>query len=87
MLNLQKIQRVLAVIVYVIFFSLSFANVFIQSSDERDLSTWRVHISHATELRENQNSTVKYCVFIIEVQRLDANNGRNSFIFTFKKKK
>ncbi|CAF3924176.1 unnamed protein product [Rotaria sp. Silwood2] len=43
------------------------------SLDERDLSTWRIHI-HAEELRENLNSNSKYCALIIEVQRFDSNN-------------
>ncbi len=47
----------------------------LQSLDERDLSTWRTRIDHVEELRENINSNSKYCAFIIEVQRLDSNNG------------
>ncbi|CAF0935974.1 unnamed protein product [Adineta steineri] len=44
------------------------------SLDERDLSTWRVHIDHAEELRENIHSNLKYCVLILEVQRCELNN-------------
>jgi hypothetical protein len=43
------------------------------------LSTWRIHISHAEELRENMNSNVRYCVLIIEIQRLDMNSGEYHF--------
>ncbi|CAF1165641.1 unnamed protein product, partial [Didymodactylos carnosus] len=47
------------------------------SSDEnifRDLSLWRVIIPRAEECRDNNTST-KYCILIIEIQRLDTNNG------------
>ncbi|CAF3732398.1 unnamed protein product [Adineta steineri] len=43
------------------------------SYDDRDLNTWRVLISHAEEVRDNYNSAAKYCVFIIEVQRMETN--------------
>ncbi|CAF1047435.1 unnamed protein product [Rotaria sordida] len=47
------------------------------SLDERDLSTWRIHISHAEELRENLTSNSKYCALLIEVQRFDSNNDND----------
>ena len=40
------------------------------------MSTWRIHISHAEELRENMNSNGRYCVLIVEIQRLDMNSGK-----------
>ncbi|CAF1263680.1 unnamed protein product [Adineta ricciae] len=45
------------------------------SYDDRDLNTWRVNISHAEELRENTTGQVKYCAFMIVVQRTDIHNG------------
>ncbi|CAF1243114.1 unnamed protein product [Rotaria magnacalcarata] len=45
------------------------------SLDERDLSTWRIRIIHAEELRESLNSNSKYSAFIIDVQRCDSQNG------------
>ncbi|CAF4854831.1 unnamed protein product, partial [Rotaria sp. Silwood1] len=50
------------------------ASISSNSVDERDMSTWRIHISHAEEFRESLNSNSKYCALMIEVQRLDANN-------------
>ncbi len=41
------------------------------------MSTWRIHISHAEELREHMNSNARYCVLIVEIQRLDVNSGKD----------
>jgi hypothetical protein len=35
-----------------------------------------VHINQIEELRENLNSNSKYFAFIIEVQKINSNNGK-----------
>ncbi|CAF2982420.1 unnamed protein product [Rotaria sp. Silwood2] len=44
------------------------------SNDEKDLNTWRIHISGIDELRDNIHFNIKHFVFIIEVRRLDSNS-------------
>lgn len=51
-----------------------------QSLDERDLSTWRIHVDHVEEFKESETSNAKYAAFIIHVQ-INENQDckRNSF--------
>ena len=59
-----------------VFFSIS-----LQSTDDRDLNTWRIHISQIEELPETSTSIHRSYAFVIEVQRLNFNDG--SFVFHF----
>jgi hypothetical protein len=54
--------------------------ILLQSSDERDLSQWQVKIDHVEEVQENPNSTSKYFVYIMHVQRVVRHPGRDVVI-------
>ncbi|CAF5182348.1 unnamed protein product, partial [Rotaria magnacalcarata] len=45
------------------------------SHDEKDMNSWRIHVSGIDELRDNTYANVKSFVFLIEVQRLDPNSN------------